>query len=197
MEEDDFGRMVRIETRTYAKDRSVTVSHPDAEGSEEKETLKEKSIEEKQTLKAESSEENEILKATRSEEKETGKAETNDERAALKEVGRVEVESEQVADGAAHQPAEKEQVKHLSWVARSLAEVEGDKVRAEVALREDLAIDMSNLSLDVAPEVLRVAFGEEVLELPLPATVCATTAPSAKWSKKTRTLTMRLEIVHG
>lgn len=85
----------------------------------------------------------------------------------------------------------------LSWVTRSLAEVEGDKVRAEVSVREDLAVDMSSLSLDVAPEMLRVALGEEVLELALPATVSAMVAPSAKWSKKTRTLTMRLQIVHG
>jgi len=80
----------------------------------------------------------------------------------------------------------------LSWVLRSSAEIEGDKVKAQVTVKD--GIEGADLSLDVASCILRVAHGKEVLEIALPVPVDSSAVPAAKWSKKTRTLTTKLEI---
>jgi len=89
-------------------------------------------------------------------------------------------------------PSVKESV---SWVLSSSAEMEGDQVKAQVTVKE--GVNGSDLSLDVAACVLRVAHGKEVLEIALPVAVDSAAVPAAKWSKKTRTLTTRLEIQRG
>lgn len=82
-----------------------------------------------------------------------------------------------------------------SWVLHSSAEIEGDKVKAQVTVKD--GIEGTELSLDVASSMLRIAHGKAVLEIALPVPVDSTAVPAAKWSKKTRTLTTRLEIQRG
>jgi tetratricopeptide (TPR) repeat protein len=101
-------------------------------------------------------------------------------------------DSESIANSIFAAPSAKES---LSWVLSSSAEMEGDQVKAQVTVKE--GVNGSDLSLDVAACVLRIAHGKEVLELALPVPVDSTAVPSAKWSKKTRTLTTRLEIQRG
>jgi len=186
--EDDKGHMVTMETRVYAMDRSVRVTDPDsvpdvkpAEARSAAGPAAPASVAEHAASASGSSKGGYPASKPISAQNAAPSSNKVDETNA-------DVPAEAINGG----PTSKEP---LSWLLHSSAEIEGDKVKAQVTVKD--GIDGADLSLDVASCVLRVAHGKEILELALPVPVDSAAVPAAKWSKKTRTLTTRLEIQRG
>merc|ERR1719203_2504180 len=67
-----------------------------------------------------------------------------------------------------------------AWVSSMTAERSGNEVRALVVASKGVEVDMRSLSLDVAPQVLKLELrGYEVFELALPAVVDVESSPVA------------------
>lgn len=185
--EDNQGHMVELNTRVYATDRSVVARDPESVPDE---PLQDSNVAyaDPTSGSGKSSEIPEV--ACRSADEVV--------QSSFGKGGYPVTAGQALSDSNAAAPAPKESPcnqESLSWVLSSSAEMEGDQVKAQVTVKE--GVNGSDLSLDVAASVLRVAHGKEVLELALPVPVDSTAVPAAKWSKKTRTLTMRLEIQRG
>eukprot|EP00746_Dinoflagellata_sp_MGD_P125081 gnl/MRDRNA2_/MRDRNA2_59777_c0_seq1.p1 gnl/MRDRNA2_/MRDRNA2_59777_c0~~gnl/MRDRNA2_/MRDRNA2_59777_c0_seq1.p1 ORF type:complete len:944 (+),score=223.54 gnl/MRDRNA2_/MRDRNA2_59777_c0_seq1:102-2933(+) len=200
--EDDQGHMVTLNTRVYAIDRSVVASDPESVPNDSLE-VSNAAYSDPISGSGKISEITEVAckSAVEIMESSSGKggypvtdgkflSNANDATPAPKEVNDIRtIDSMESTDSIS---ISKESV---SWVLSSSAEMEGDQVKAQVTVKE--GVNGSDLSLDVAASVLRVAHGKEVLEIALPVPVDSTAVPAAKWSKKTRTLTTRLEIQRG